>query len=153
MYSAACSLPKIFWYLNFSENVLMTAANGLFRTFCHSSCFPLLRSQTLGCSKTSKKFTSPFLACFHRTAACQTPGAVGEEGAEEPPHLPGLRLCPCPRVHEVQGSMERERHHLSSNAPPLQCNLMTLSLPIQFIVSIKVNAAMLVLYLNQIWQY
>lgn len=113
----------------------MTVANRLFRTFCHSSCFPLLQSQTFGWKKMSKKYMSPFLAHFHRTAACRTPRAVSEEGAEDPPSSP--RDQPC-QYNEVQ----RGKHpnwaaiHLLCTA---RCNPATLSPPIQSISSTKVN--------------
>lgn len=113
----------------------MTVANRIFRTFCHSSCFPVLQSQTRGCKTMSKKYTSPFLAHFHRTAACQTPRAVSEEGAEDPPSSP--RDHPC-QYNEVQ----RGKHpnwaaiHLLCTA---RCNPATLSPPIQSISSTKVN--------------
>lgn len=98
----------------------MLVANSLFQTFCHISYFPLLQSQTLGCSKTSKKYTSPFLAHFRRSAACRTPGAVSEEVAEKHPCTPWLFPIPCPWVRKLQGSMERETHHPA--AMPLLCS-------------------------------
>lgn len=100
------TLPKSFWYLNFSECLAAIMARRFSGTFWHNF-FPLFRYWMLNCSKMSKinEKTLPFLDC------CCLLG--GGQSTQQPPHTS------LPTEHKAQRRAQGE--HVTPDEMTLHC--------------------------------
>lgn len=150
VYSVACTFPKIFWYLNFYENVPMTVATRLFWHFVTAAASLPANLTHSDATKQAKNLTSLFLAYFHTTAACRSPEQWNSRGRGA--HLYGHTCTPAHGYARSRaawgGKLITEQQAFSFVVQSLQ----PLSHPIQLTSSIKLNGAIIVLYLKQIWE-
>lgn len=114
----------------------------------------LLLSQTIPqteMQQNKQKPYIPFPSILPYNCCLQNSWSSGIAGAEEPTCMARARLHPGLWVCKVQGSMEREAPLQQQALSFAVKSLQPLSHPIQLTSSIKLNAAMTVLYLKHIW--